>query len=176
MQKVQGFGTSVVHAYLTDELLKPVGEYYLSRDQIVPLLFTENETNHERLFGTANTSFYVKDGIDNYVVQGQEEAANASDTGTKVSPHYQLTIGAEETRVIQLRLSSNSPTGVENLFGDGFTQLLELRRQEADEFYDSITPDKVKANPERANVMRQALAGMLWSKQYFYYDLDQWLR
>ena len=175
IQKVEGSGVSVAHAYHTDELFKQkLGDYYLYCDHIAPLLFTENETNNERLFGSANASPYVKDGINNYLVNGQESAVNPIPVGTKVSPHYHITVGAGETQVIRLRLSSVAPTQL-NPFSE-FDSILSDRRQEANEFYDAITPDKTKAKPDQTNVMRQALAGMLWSKQYFYYDLDQWLQ
>ncbi len=177
LQKVEGSGHSVVHAYHTDTLLKDylAGDYYLHCESTVPLLFSENETNHERLFDTANASPYVKDGINNYVVDGQENAINPSQVGTKVSPYYQLTVGAGETQVIRLRLTTGTPQDMGNPFGD-FDQIFATRLQEADEFYESISPDAIDADRDRFNVMRQALAGMLWSKQYFYYDLDQWLK
>ncbi len=176
LQKFEGTGYSVVHAYHTDVLFNDLGEYYLYCDRVVPLLFTENESNHDRLFGTPNASPYVKDGIHNAVIHGQHEAVNPAQRGTKVSPHYQITVGAGETQVIQLRLTTATPSQVGNPFGDYFEQQFAARIQEADAFYSEVMPDKVKADPDLANVMRQALAGMLWSKQYFYYDLDQWLK
>jgi len=176
LQKVEGSGISVVHAYHTDSLFQSnFSEYYLYCDSIVPLLFTENETNNERLFDSTNTSAYVKDGIHHCVVNGQGEAVNPLQVGTKVSPHYRLTVAAGETKVVCLRLSSSSPTQLPNPFRD-FEQILSDRHQEADAFYANIMPDSIKAKPDHANVMRQALAGMLWSKQYFYYDLEQWLQ
>jgi hypothetical protein len=167
---------STVHAHLTNPLLaEKLTDYYLYCDSDVPLLFTENETNHERLFNSPNATPYVKDGINDYVVHGKTEAVNPQQTGTKVSPHYALTVEAGETRVICLRLSAATPTQLTNPFGD-FEQVFSARLEEANAFYDTIMPDQVKANPDRANVMRQALAGMLWTKQYFYYDLEQWLQ
>jgi hypothetical protein len=175
LQKVEGSGVSTVHAYHTDNLFKDLlKEYYLYCDRVVPLLFTENETNHERIFGTANASPYVKDGINNYVVGGDTNAVNPANLGTKVSPHYRLTVGPGATETIQLRLTTTPPN--HEMGGGSFEAILHSRQREADEFYASITPDKVKANPDQSNVFRQALAGMLWSKQYFYYDLEQWLR
>jgi hypothetical protein len=176
LQKVEGSGSSVVHAYLTDALLKEsLGDYYLYCDRNVPLLFTENETNQERISGGANTSPYVKDGINNYIVNGETAAINSLNVGTKVSPHYRLRVGAGQTEVIQLRLTNQSPSMIGNPFAD-CSDILARRATEADEFYDSITPEKTKADPDKVNIFRQALAGMLWSKQYFYYDLNQWLR
>ncbi len=175
LQKVEGAGVSVVHAYHTDELFKQkLGDYYLYCDRVVPLLFTENETNNERLFGSTNASPYVKDGINHYVVNGRGEAINPTPVGTKVSPHYQITVGAGETTVIQLRLSAVAPTQLQP-FAD-FDQIFSDRHREADEFYNTVIPAKTRTNPDLTNIMRQALAGMLWSKQYFYYDLDEWLK
>ena len=146
-----------------------LGGFLLRCDGNPQLLFTENDTNNERLFGTPNATPYVKDGINNCVVSGRQEAVNPSQTGTKAAAHYQLDIGGGETAVIRLRLS----TGSRNPFGGQFDQIVEQRRREADEFYRAITPARV--GEDAANVMRQALAGMLWSKQYFFYDTDRWL-
>jgi hypothetical protein len=176
LQKVEGFGTSVIHAYPTDPFFKEsFGDYYLYCDRAVPLLFTENETNNERIFGTPNPSPHVKDGINNYVVERKTDAVNPADTGTKVSPYYRLTVAPGETEIVRLRLTKTKPSDLPEIFG-GFEEILTARRQEADAFYDSITPEKVREDADRANIFRQALAGMLWSKQYFYYDLDRWLR
>lgn len=175
MQKYEGAGYSVVHAYHTNPLFKEkLGDYYLYCDRVVPLLFTENETNNERLFGTDNDSPHVKDAFHNYVVHGQTEAVNPTAIGTKVAPHYQITVEAGETQVVRLRLSATHPNQLGNPF-ETFEQVLTARQQEADEFYANITPSSVKADADRTNVMRQALAGMLWSKQYFYYDVGKWL-
>jgi hypothetical protein len=113
---------------------------------------------------------YVKDGINNYIVAGRQDAANPAQTGTKASAHYQLSVGTSETAVVRLRLSN---TGLRHPFGIDFDQIIDERRQEADAFYAAITPACV--GEDQANVMRQALAGMLWSKQYFFYDTDRWL-
>jgi hypothetical protein len=150
-----------------------LGDYFLHCEGNARLLFTENETNNERLFGTSNSTPYVKDGINDYVVAGREDAVNPNHTGTKAAAHYQLRVGAGATAVIRLRLSNVVP-GTEELFGRRFAQIIEARRREADEFYRAITPARV--GEDAANVMRQALAGMLWSKQYFFFDVDMWLR
>jgi hypothetical protein len=147
-----------------------LGGFLLRCDGNPQLLFTENDTNNERLFGTPNATLYVKDGINHYVVSGRQEAVNPSQTGTKAAAHYQLDIGGGETAVVRLKLSN---TGSRNPFGGQFDQIVEQRRREADEFYRAITPARV--GEDAANVMRQALAGMLWSKQYFFYDTDRWL-
>ncbi|HEY6007336.1 MAG TPA: glucosidase [Geobacteraceae bacterium] len=147
------------------------GEYNLFCEGDVPLLFTENETNHMRLFGTPNESCCVKDGINDCVVNGRQEAVNSGKEGTKVAAHYRSTVGAGQTTVVRLRLRAPDRKG--EPFGDSFDKLFADRMREADEFYQSITPPSV--SKDAANVMRQALAGMLWSKQFFYFDGDNWL-
>ncbi|GAP94636.1 MGH1-like glycoside hydrolase domain-containing protein [Leptolyngbya sp. NIES-2104] len=177
LTKLEGTGNSVVHAHITDTLLDQyVQDYYFYCDGVVPLLFTENETNNQRLFNSTNEHPYVKDGINQYIVQGDKAAINHAGTGTKVSPHYEITVGAGETKVIQLRLTKRAPDEVGDPFGDSFEQTFATRLQEADDFYSTVIPPAVLADPDRANVMRQALAGMMWTKQYFFYDVDQWLR
>ena len=178
LTQLDGTGNSVVHAHVTDTLFKQlIPDYYFYCDGIVKLLFTENETNHQRIFGTPNASPYTKDGINNFIVHGQQEAINPSHVGTKVSPHYEMTIGPGETEVIHLRLTKQTPAQVgDNPFGTSFDQMLATRLQEADEFYATVIPPTILQDSDRTNVMRQALAGMMWTKQYFYYDLDLWLR
>lgn len=134
------------------------------------LLFTENETNSERLFGTPNATRYVKDGINECVVHGHTDAVNPVRVGTKMSAHYDLLVPAGGERKVRVRMAAEAP-GV--AFGSRFDEVLQLRHQEADEFYAAVIPGSVEG--DRANVMRQALAGMLWSKQYYYYDVDRWL-
>src|SRR4029077_12416262 len=108
----------------------------------IPLLFTENETNNERIFGTANASPYVKDGINNYVVNGNQGAVNPQKSGTKSAAHHQLQVGAGQTATIRLRLSDATPSAIGNPFKD-FSEIMQARRHEADEFYKSITPTRV---------------------------------
>ncbi|MBP1751589.1 MAG: hypothetical protein H6Q57_425, partial [Geobacteraceae bacterium] len=150
-----------------------LGEYILSCEGDVPLLFTENETNHERLFGQKNESPYVKDGINDCVVLGQQDAVSPGKQGTKVAAHYQATVGAGQTAVIRLRLSKSSQERKGKPFGKDFDEVFADRLREADEFYRSVTPPSV--SEDAANVMRQAIAGMLWSKQFFFFDGDNWL-
>jgi len=145
---------------------------YLSCEGEVPLLFTENETNNERLFGGSNAGPYVKDGINDCVVGGKKGVVNPDETGTKASAHYQVTVGAGETATIRLRLSDQSPFDAGDPFLK-FSEILQTRRSDADEFYRSIIP--VGSSADTARVMRQALGGMLWSKQYFGFDLNKWL-
>ena len=149
-----------------------LGERYLYCEGDAPLLFTENETNNERIFGSANAGRYVKDGINNSVVNGKEDAVNPGQVGTKAAAHYRLKVGAGETATVRLRLSDVAPNAMGDPF-KGFSETMKTRQLEADEFYKAITPERV--TEDEARVMRQALAGMLWSKQYFGFDVDKWL-
>jgi hypothetical protein len=156
----------------TVEAVHPLlGTYTLFCEGNVPLLFCENETNHERLFpGQKNESPYVKDGINDCVVSGELSAVNPAKTGSKVAAHYQVKVGAGMSEVIRLRLSGSSPA---NPFDKQFDEVFTERIREAEEFYQSVTPPSV--GEDKANVMRQAIAGMLWSKQFFFFDGDNWL-
>ena len=147
-----------------------LGGFLLQCDGNPRLLFTENDTNNERIFGTPNTTPYVKDGVNNYVVAGQQDAVNPGQIGTKAAAHYQLNVGAGQTSVIRLRLSNAASR---DPFGRQFNETFARRLREADAFYQAITPPRI--SEDEARVMRQALAGMLWSKQYFFYDTDRWL-
>jgi hypothetical protein len=135
------------------------------------LLFTENETNNEKLFDFTNDTLYVKDGINQYIVQGKEDAINPEQNGTKVSVHYQFSIPGQTTQTIQLRLSDRE--NLVNPFQD-FDEIVALRQQEADEFYQRITPFPI--SDDLRNIQRQAFAGMLWSKQYYHYNVTNWLK
>ncbi len=151
-----------------------LGEFTLHCEGDVPLHFTENETNHQRLFpGQQNESPYAKDGINEYVVQGNSSAVNPAQQGTKVAAHYRTKIDAGQTDVVRLRLSKNSSDQQASPFGQAFDNVFADRLREADEFYKSVTPTSV--SDDAAKVMRQALAGMLWSKQFFFFDGDNWL-
>ncbi len=150
-----------------------LGEQFFHAEGASSLLFTENETNNQRLFGSPNASPYVKDGIGNYIVQGQKEAVNPENKGTKVAAHYPLTIGAGESKTIRLRLSDRS-AAIDRIFGKPFDAEFKARIAEADEFYADIIPASLDS--DQANVMRQALAGMLWSKQFYNYDVGRWLK
>ena len=145
-----------------------LGTRHFYSDGKPTLLFTENETNTERLFGVPNQQLYVKDAINNYIVHGKTDAVNPRQTGTKVAAHYQINVPAGGSETIKLRLTPGKGG-----FGKEFDEIMRSRRKEADEFYASVIPESLDA--DAANVMRQALAGMLWSKQYFYYDVNRWL-
>jgi hypothetical protein len=135
------------------------------------LLFTENETNNERLFGGRNAAPYVKDGINDYVVLGRQEAVNPDLRGTKAAMDYHLHVDAGAESVVRLRLTEAPNT---TPFGSEFDKLFEERRGEADAFYRAITPTRV--TDDAASVVRQALSGMIWSKQSFIYDVNRWLQ
>jgi hypothetical protein len=151
-----------------------LGEFLFSCEGNVPLLFTENETNHAKLFpGLVNESPFVKDGINEFVVHGNTEAVNPNKEGTKLAAHYQVNIGSGKSTEIHLRLTKSSETKKESAFEKNFDEVFSERLKEADEFYKSVTPKNI--SKDEANVMRQAIAGMLWSKQYFFFDGDNWL-
>ena len=149
-----------------------LGDRYLYCKGDVPVLFTENETNNARIFGTPNASPYVKDGVNDFVVHGHYDSVNPAKTGTKSAAHYQVDVGPGKTATIRLRLSDLAPVAMGDPF-KGFAEIMQARQREADEFYKSITPSRV--SEDEARVMRQALAGMLWSKQFFFFDVDKWL-
>jgi Mannosylglycerate hydrolase MGH1-like glycoside hydrolase domain len=160
-------GTSVVAAS-HDEL----GPRWLYCEGNPELLFTENETNNERVFGQPNASPFVKDAFHAYLVQGKRDAVNPAQTGTKAAAVYRLDVPAGGTAVLRLRLTGDAPGGLAEPFA-GFDQIIEARRAEADAFYRVITPPSFSA--DQASVMRQALAGLLWSKQFYYWDAERWL-
>jgi mannosylglycerate hydrolase MGH1-like protein len=146
-----------------------MGERALYYEGTPELLFTENESNAGRLWGQTNPSPFVKDAFHEFVISGKRDAVNSSQVGTKAAAHYELEIPAGGSRVVRLRLSKPSPADPFVTFD----QTLFARLAEANEFYDRITPSSLTEDERR--VHRQALAGMLWSKQYYYFDLDKWL-
>ena len=146
-----------------------LGERTLQCDGSPELLFTENETNAKRLWGGSNSSTYVKDAFHEYVIAGAKEAVNPEKVGTKAAAHYRLEVPAGGSRVVRLRLSK---APVADAFSN-FDKIFAARITEADEFYDRVTPRNLSEDERR--VHRQALAGMLWSKQFYYFDLDKWL-
>jgi hypothetical protein len=173
LQAVEGTGYRVIHVHHTDPLFQEsLADYDLYCAGTIPLLFTENETNNGRLFGTPNAGRYVKDGINNAIVHGQQEAVNPAHQGTKASPYYQLSVEAGGMQVVRLRLRRTAPGPLADPF-ETFDAVFQARLREADEFYREITPSSVSA--DAANLMRQAFGGMLWSKQYYYFNADTWL-
>lgn len=143
------------------------------------LLFTDNETNTERFGLVANRTTFVKDAFNNYLVHGQHGAVNPKKEGTKAAAHYALAVAGGASQVIRLRLTdvalplTTPPVRGHDHLGADFDAVMHDRLREADEFYAGVIPPSLDA--DAANVMRQALAGMLWSKQFYNYDVDTWL-
>jgi hypothetical protein len=148
-----------------------LGEYTLTCAGAPELLFTDNDSNARRLWNQPNSSPYVKDAFHRYVVAAERDAINPAKTGTKAAARYVLEIPAGGREVIELRLraAGRAPAG-----GDAADAVFHQRISDADEFYERITPPTLGDDERR--VHRQALAGMLWTKQYYYFDLDQWLK
>ena len=135
------------------------------------LLFCENETNMDRVFGKKNESPFVKDGINNYIVSGNKKAVNKNHIGTKMAGKYDLEIPAEDSLEIRLRFSSN--TQLEDAFGD-FDGLFAKAQKDANDFYNIVQKEVI--NKEQREIQRQAFAGMLWNKQFYYYNVEQWAK
>jgi hypothetical protein len=174
LQAVNG-KSAIVRAIETD-----LGERHLYCDGQASIVFTENETNAQQLFGGQNRTPFVKDGINNFIVHGQAGTVNPQNTGTKAAAHYRLTVPPGKCEVVRLRLTTIAPDAVGKTYGKGngafgkhFDAVMQARRQEADAFYADVIPPSLDA--DAAKVMRQALAGMLWSKQYYYFDVNRWL-
>ncbi len=148
------------------------GQRWLVCDDKPELLFTENETNSERLWGVPNRTPYVKDGINTCVIHGMQHAVNPQQTGTKAAAHYRFTINPDDSITLRLRFTDQPPTTV--MVSGEFENVFAARQAEADEFYQKRVPAGL---PEDArNVQRQAFAGMLWSKQFYHYDVRTWLK
>ncbi len=148
-----------------------LGRRWLSVEGAAELLFTENDSNKQRLWGAPNTSAYVKDAFHDYVTGHHHEAVNPARVGTKAAAHYRHLIGAGESATICLRLTDAAPT--RDPFGKPFDALFNQRAHEADEFYARFSPRTVSDDARR--VMRQAFAGLLWSKQFYHLDVKRWL-
>ena len=146
------------------------GKYYLYAEGASELLFTENETNVTRLFGVPNGTGFVKDSFHRYVVDGDPAAVNPNEEGTKAAFVFDADLAPGETRTFRLRLSRSAKKTSFKRFDD----TLGNKKAEADEFYDAIQNPSLDDDARR--VQRQAFAGMLWSKQLYYYDIEQWLK
>ena len=136
------------------------------------LLFTENETNTTRLYGATNAPAFVKDGINDYIVNGQQDAVNPNQSGTKAAARYHLTIAAGATATIKLRLTND--IAPRPALGFQFDEMFAARLREADEFYAAINPQET--DDDLRQIQRQAFAGMIWSKQFYSYNMRRWLR
>src|SRR5215831_10474326 len=150
-----------------------LGFYRLAAEGAPKLLFAENLTNCPRVFGGAPITPFPKDGINDYVVGGHVNTVNPAQEGTKAAAYYQLSLAPGETATFRLRLSSSSASARPNVFGKEFEDIMALRLREADEFYQLVVPSKL--SHEGQLVMRQALSGLLWSKQFYHYDVRRWL-
>jgi Mannosylglycerate hydrolase MGH1-like glycoside hydrolase domain len=146
-----------------------LGTYRLYRDGDARWLFTDNESNPRRLFGVTDADGYFKDAFHELVVQRRDQAVNPQPCGTKAAAHYRLAIPSGGSAGVRLRLSAASQVDA----FDSFDANVDQRRREADEFYDRV---QERMSADQRLVQRQALAGMIWSKQFFYYDVPQWLK
>ena len=149
-----------------------LGRRWLYCDGTPELLFTENETNTQRLFNTPSATPYVKDGINDYIVNGAKQAVNPDNVGTKATANYRLTIGAGETATIRLRLTNQQFKKSEAAFAE-FDQIFAERLRDADEFYEKVIPTNL--SDDARSVMRQSFGGLLWSKQFYHFVIEQWL-
>jgi len=148
-----------------------LGSYWLAAQKSKEILFTENETNGERLYGLKGTTPYFKDSINDFIIHGKQEAVNPNAIGTKAAMHYVLNVPAGKTVTVQLRLSDKLNTA--SSLGDDFNSIFQQRIKEADEFYASL--NQFRMSEDESNIQRQALAGMLWTKQFYHFNVDTWL-
>ncbi|HVW97039.1 MAG TPA: hypothetical protein VHA56_13795 [Mucilaginibacter sp.] len=144
-----------------------VGQLWLRAEGAPELLFCDNETNLKRLYNTDSTGQFYKDGINDHIVNGAK-TVNPKKAGTKAAVNFDITVPAKQSTVLRLRLSNNASNGF-----DDFDRLFDLRKKEADEFYADLNTDT--QHTDKIMIQRQALAGMLWNKQFYYYDINHWL-
>jgi len=148
-----------------------LGDYYFYFQEPDKSLFTENETNTEKISGEPNESIFVKDAFHDAIIKGENLAElSAKNTGTKFSPVYKMKVAAGATKTVYCRLNDKLDT---TPFPRGFKDIFKVRKQEADDFYAAILPKGM--SQDMAQIQRQALAGVLWSKQYYHFDVEQWL-
>ena len=149
------------------------GPYTLHFDGAPELLFTENETNSQRLFGIDSASPFVKDAFNEYIVNGITTAVHPAQRGTKAAGHYAALIGPGQSLTVRLRLTDGSIIDDMNGVGGDFADVFSRRQREADEFYTTVIPESL--SDDAKSVMRQAFAGMMWSKQFYHYVVRDWL-
>ncbi|HYL14578.1 MAG TPA: glucosidase [Terriglobales bacterium] len=149
-----------------------LGKLWLYAEEPAESLFTENETNTERLYGYAGPQF-AKDSINDYVVTGKADAVNPAQSGTKASFHYRHVVPVGGSVTVKLRLTNQSWPASKDPVGGEFDKIFEQRLREADEFYAGIAPASLSADGR--NTLRQAFAGLLWSKQFYHYVQKDWL-
>jgi hypothetical protein len=151
-----------------------LGTRHLYCDGACDLLFTDNETNRYRLWGQPNPTKSQKDGINDYVISGRENAVNPDRRGTKVAARYTVSAGPGQSASVQLRLTMRGPHDLGDPFGAAFAQTMEVRKRETDDFYGRMLAPSL--SDDAKSVIRQACAGLLWTKQAYIYDVDGWLR
>jgi hypothetical protein len=150
---------------------KVLGNYYFYFQSASDVLFTENETNFEKLFGRANKTEFVKDAFHEAIVHGKDlQKLKDKKEGTKCSPVYYFQIEPKQSEIIYLRLSDKK---LRKCFPKNFQQIFAKRKKEADDFYENIHP--ANCTDDQKNIQRQAFAGLLWNKQYYHYDVERWI-
>ena len=148
-----------------------LGEYYFYYQPADKTFFTENETNTEKVTGVPNESIFVKDAFHDAIIAGKNgNELSKKKTGTKFAPVYKMKVAAGTTKTVYCRLANRL---IENPFTKEFKEVFTVRKKEADEFYAAILPKGM--SQDMAQIQRQALAGILWSKQYYHFDVEQWL-
>lgn len=150
-----------------------LGQYLLACEDADSLAFTENESNNEKLFGSINATPFVKDAFHSYVIDGNKEAVNSAQVGTKAAAIYQRSVAAGESISVRLRLMKVEQVESRSDAFASFDELFAKRQSEADEFYANLQPHSL--SDDERNVQRQAFAGMLWSKQFYHYNMEKWL-
>ncbi len=148
-----------------------IGSYYLYYQKANDRFFTENETNTEKLFGTPNESIFVKDAFNDAIILNKHvDELKKKSSGTKFAPVYKMNIAGGESKTVYLRLAD---VLIDSPFSNGYDAIFQQRKAEADAFYEAVLPDSLSADTR--NIQRQALAGLLWSKQYYHYDIEKWI-
>jgi hypothetical protein len=162
-------GRGGARSFVLDE--PTYGRRWLHCDGDPTLLFTENETNSRRLFGDANGAPHTKDAFHRFVIDGDVEAVNPAEHGTKGAARYRLRLDPGKRATLQLRLNDSPPASA--TFGPEFGECFATRQREADDFYATVIPETLSHDAQ--NATRQAFAGLLWSKQFYHYEVKQWL-
>lgn len=151
-----------------------LGAMWLYCDGSPELLFVENETNARRLYGNWEDRSYAKDGIEEYIIGGRKESVNPKKKGTKAAAHYPLMVPSGGEEVVQLRLTRQRPPEKKELFGKSFDESFRQRETEANEFYKAVIPEGLST--DSTNAVRQCFAGLMWTKQFYYYEVGRWLK
>jgi len=149
-----------------------IGRYYMYFDKAEHMLFTENETNKEKIFGIANETPFVKDAFHSAVINNDFTLFENKNSGTKFSPVYTVEIGSGNSATFRLRISRKGD--LQSPFNEDYTSAFNNSKREADEFYKDILP--VSLPQQEVSIARQAFAGMLWNKEFYYYEVREWLR